>query len=209
MRAQALRPYGFCNYNEIISGGIFMVVLLSNLSLQEFLQLSETKPASEYINQNIYQKPMPQGKHSRVQTRLSSGINQIGEVEKKALALTELRCTFGGRSVVPDIAVFEWSRIILDEDGEIANKFEIYPDWVIEILSSDQFPNRVIDKIIFCINQGTKLGWFIDSNDKSVMIFEPNKLPEIKYNDDKLPVLKILADWQITPADIFSWLKIK
>jgi Uma2 family endonuclease len=185
-----------------------MVVLSSNLSLQEFLQLSETKPANEYINQKIYQKPMPQGKHSRVQTRLSSGINQVGEVEKKVLALTELRCTFGGRSLVPDIAVFEWSRIMLDEDGEIANKFEIYPDWVIEILSPDQFPNRVIDKIIFCINHGTKLGWFIDSNDKSVMVFEPNKLPEIKYNDDKLPVLNILTDWQITPADIFNWLKL-
>ncbi|MFS0516292.1 Uma2 family endonuclease [Nostoc sp. UIC 10607] len=186
-----------------------MVILSSNLSLTEFLQLPETKPASEYIDEKIYQKPMPQGKHSRIQTRLSTEINQVSEPEQKALALTELRCTFGGRSLVPDIAVFEWSRLIVDEDGEIANKFETYPDWIIEILSPDQFPNRVIDKIIFCINHGTKLGWFIDSNDKSVMVFQPNKLPEVKYNNDKLTVLDELADWQITPADIFSWLKVK
>ncbi|MBW4429182.1 MAG: Uma2 family endonuclease [Nostoc desertorum CM1-VF14] len=89
------------------------------------------------------------------------------------------------------------------------NKFETYPDWIIEILSPDQFPNRVIDKIIFCINYGTRLGWFLDSNDKSVMVFQPNKLPEVKYNNDKLAVLHILTDWQITPADIFSWLKVK
>ncbi|MEH2325450.1 MAG: Uma2 family endonuclease [Nostoc sp.] len=186
-----------------------MVILSSNLSLTEFLQLPETKPASEYIDAKIYQKPMPQGKHSRIQTRLSTEINQRSEPEQKALALTELRCTFGGRSLVPDIAVFEWSRLIVDEDGEIANKFQIYPDWIIEILSPDQFPNRVIDKIIFCINHGTKLGWFIDSNDKSVMVFQPNKLPEVKYNNDKLTVLDVLTDWQITPADIFSWLKLK
>jgi Uma2 family endonuclease len=31
------------------------------LSLAEFLELPETKPASEYINGRIYQKPMPQG----------------------------------------------------------------------------------------------------------------------------------------------------
>ncbi|MBW4453415.1 MAG: Uma2 family endonuclease [Nostoc indistinguendum CM1-VF10] len=136
-------------------------------------------------------------------------MNQVSESEQKALALTELRCTFGGRSLVPDIAVFNWSRLIVDEDGEIANKFETYPDWIIEILSPDQFPNRVIDKIIFCINHGTKLGWFIDSNDKSVMVFQPNKLPEVKYNNDKLTVLDVLTDWQITPADIFSWLKVK
>ncbi|MHC5724952.1 MAG: Uma2 family endonuclease, partial [Nostoc sp.] len=34
------------------------------LTLQEFLKLPETKPASEYINCQIIQKPMPQGKHS-------------------------------------------------------------------------------------------------------------------------------------------------
>jgi Uma2 family endonuclease len=186
-----------------------MVILSSNLSLTEFLELPETQPASEYIDAKIYQKPMPQAKHSRIQTRLSSEINQVSESEEKALGLTELRCTFGGRSLVPDIAVFEWSRLVVDEYGEIANKFGISPDWIIEILSLDQFPNRVIDKIIFCINHGTKLGWFIDSNDKSVMVFQPNKLPEVKYNNDKLTVIDVLANWQITPADIFSWLKVK
>ncbi|MCC5658865.1 Uma2 family endonuclease [Nostoc sp. XA010] len=98
---------------------------------------------------------------------------------------------------------------LLGFNGEIANKFQIYPDLIIEILSPDQFPNRVIDKIIFCINHGTKLGWFIDSNDKSVIVFQPNKLPEVKYNNEKLTVLDVLADWQITPADILSWLKVK
>ncbi|BAZ51173.1 hypothetical protein NIES4103_38220 [Nostoc sp. NIES-4103] len=181
----------------------------SNLSLAEFLKLPETKPTSEYIDGRIHQKPMAQGKHSIIQTRLSTAINQVGQPQQKALALTELRCTFGGRSLVPDIAVFEWSRIPTDEDGEIANRFNSYPDFTIEILSPEQFPNRVIDKIIFCINQGTKLGWFIDPNDKSVMVFQPNKLPEVKYNTDILPVLEVLADWQVQTADIFSFLKIK
>jgi Uma2 family endonuclease len=40
------------------------------LTLDEFLQLPETKPASEFINGQIIQKPMPQGKHSTVQTAL-------------------------------------------------------------------------------------------------------------------------------------------
>lgn len=182
--------------------------LSSKLSLEEFLQLPETKPASEYVDGKIYQKPMPQGKHSRIQTELSSAINQVSESQKLALALTELRCTFAGRSLVPDITVFEWSRIPTDENGEIANRFESYPDWTIEILSPDQFPNRVINKIIFCINQGTKLGWFIDNNDKSVMVFQPNQLPAVKYDNDKLPVLDVLANWQIRAADIFSWLKV-
>ena len=168
------------------------VQLTTNFSLEEFLQLPETKPACEYIDGQIYQKPMPQGKHSILQTRLVTLINQVGEPQQLIYGLTELRCTFAGRSLVPDIAVFEWSRIPVDEDGEISNRVEIAPDWIIEILSPEQSPNRVINKIIFSLKQGTKLGWFIDPDDKSVMVFQPNQLPEVKYDADILPVLSVI-----------------
>ena len=41
------------------------------LTLEEFLQLQETEPASEYINGQIVPKPMPQGEHSAIQTELA------------------------------------------------------------------------------------------------------------------------------------------
>ena len=37
---------------------------INTLLLEEFLALPETKPASEYIDDQIYQKPMLQGNHS-------------------------------------------------------------------------------------------------------------------------------------------------
>ena len=40
---------------------------INTLLLEEFLALPETKPASEYIDDQIYQKPMPQGKHSTLE----------------------------------------------------------------------------------------------------------------------------------------------
>ena len=40
------------------------------ITLQEFLVLPETKPASEYIDGKIIQKPMPQGEHSAIQAEL-------------------------------------------------------------------------------------------------------------------------------------------
>jgi Uma2 family endonuclease len=176
------------------------------LSIEEFLKLPEIKPASEYIDGQVYQKPMPQGKHSRLQTRLSTSINQAGEPQKIALALTELRCTFAGQSIVPDIAVFEWPRIPLDANGQIANRFEIAPDWTIEILSPEQSASKVIRKITFCIKNGTKLGYFIDHDDESITVFQPNQLPEVKDKQDMLPALDVLSNWKLTVADIFSWL---
>lgn len=179
------------------------------LSLAEFLELPETKPASEYIDGNIYQKPMPKGKHSAVQTFLAPAINQVAIPQRIARAFTELRCTFGGRSIVPDITVFSWQRIPLDAKGEIENTFEINPDWTIEILSPEQSPTRVIDKILFCLNHGTELGWLIDPQEKLVMIFKPGKQPEIKQDGDMLPVLSSLEDLlKLSAQDIFSWLTL-
>ena len=182
--------------------------LSTSISLEEFLQLSETKPAKEFLQGRIYEKPMPQGKHSIIQTSLSTAINQVAVPQQLAYGFTELRCTFAENSIVPDIAVFEWSRIPVDESGEITNRFTIAPDWIIEILSPDQSPNRTIQKIILCLERGTQLGWFIDPGDKSVMIFQPGKLPSVKLDQDILPVLEVLGHWQITAADLFSCLKL-
>lgn len=174
-------------------------------TLEEFLKLPETKPAKEYIDGKIYQKPMPQGKHSTLQIELASAIKQVGKAQKLAYAFTELRCTFAGRSIVPDIAVFEWQNIPLDENGQIANRFEIAPDWIIEILSPQQPANQIIRKIIFALNNGTKLGYFIDPDDESVTVFQPNQLPEVKEKQDILPVLDVLQ-WQLKVEDMFGWL---
>jgi Uma2 family endonuclease len=70
------------------------VQLEKKLTLTEFLQLPETKPSREYIDGNIYDKIIPKGKHSTIQTFLTAAINQQGITTKKCCAFTELRCTF-------------------------------------------------------------------------------------------------------------------
>ncbi|MFN4860241.1 MAG: Uma2 family endonuclease, partial [Pseudanabaena sp.] len=46
------------------------------ITLEEFLELSETKPASEFIDGQIIQKPMPQGEHSQLQIEICEVVNQ-------------------------------------------------------------------------------------------------------------------------------------
>jgi Uma2 family endonuclease len=76
------------------------------LTLQQFLEQSETKPASEFIDGRVIQKNMPQGKHSKLQGELVFLLNTILKPNAIAMAFPELRCTFGGRSTVPDVAIF-------------------------------------------------------------------------------------------------------
>jgi Uma2 family endonuclease len=82
-------------------------VITQSLTLEEFLKLPETKPARVYINGEIIQKPMPKGKHSRLQLRLCNSINDVAESVHIAYAFPELRCSFGIRSVVTECSGFQ------------------------------------------------------------------------------------------------------
>ncbi len=65
-----------------------MNIATQPLTLEKFLNLPETKPASEFINQEILQKPMPQGEHSLIQIELCETINRVVKPQKIALELT-------------------------------------------------------------------------------------------------------------------------
>lgn len=179
------------------------------LTLEEFLKLPETKPASEYINNQIIQKPMPQGKHSKLQGKLVTVINEVVEDRRIAMAFPELRCTFGGRSIGPDVAVFAWERIPVDRSGDVANVFESYPDWTLEILSPDQNQTKVTGNILHCLKYGSKLGWLLDPEQKSVLAYPAGKQPEfLDKAEEVLPVPDLLAELRLTVGDLFGWLKL-
>ncbi|MBE9126016.1 MULTISPECIES: Uma2 family endonuclease [unclassified Coleofasciculus] len=177
------------------------------LTLDDFLKLPETKPASEYIKGQIIQKPMPQGKHSTIQTELSTAINAVVKPRKIARAFSELRCTFGGRSIVPDVSVFVWDRIPRDEKGEIANVFPFAPDWIIEILSPDQSQMKVTKKIIHSLNYETQAGWLIDPDEQTVLVYLPKQQPEILDEpEQQLSVPSFASELRLTVEELFGWL---
>lgn len=160
-----------------------------NLTLEEFLKRQETEPASEYIDGQIFQKPMPKARHSRLQSKLIDSINAVTEEKQIAYAFPEVRCTFGGRSIVPDVAVLRWKHIEFDENGEPIDDVLIAPDWTIEILSPEQSSNRVTRNILHCLKNGCKLRWLLDPDDRSILVFQPQKQPELHQGQDNLMVL--------------------
>lgn len=180
--------------------------LTQGINLEDFLKLPylEDSPAWEYLDGVAIQKPMPKTRHSILQKRL------LAEVDSHTVdytALPELRCTFGGRSIVPDVAVIAWNRINLNQAGEPEDDFTEAPDWTIEILSPDQKVNRVIDNILHCLKHGSKLGWMLDPDDYSVLMFTDQQEPEVCRGDHQL---KVIAGVQLTltPQQIFAWLKV-
>jgi Uma2 family endonuclease len=180
---------------------------LKSLTLEEFLTLPETEPASEYIGRQIIQKPMPQGKHSSIQTELSTTVNIQLRPQRIARAFSELRCTFGGRSTVPDVSVFIWGRISRDENGEIANVFQLAPDWTIEILSPDQSQTKVTKNILHCLDHGTEMGWLIDPDEKTVFVYLPKQqILVFDLPEQQISVPSFANELKLTVEEVFTWL---
>ncbi|MCY7323392.1 MAG: Uma2 family endonuclease [Phormidesmis sp. CAN_BIN36] len=180
------------------------------ITLEEFLNLPETKPASEYIDGQIIQKPMPQGKHSKLQGKSVTKINDLVEARQTALAFPELRGTFGGRSIVPDVAVFAWNRIPVDANGEIANVFKTAPDWTIEILSPDQSQTKATKNILHCLEHGCLMGWLIDPDEKAVIVYPSDGRSQVFDEPEQvLPVPEIASGLKLTVENLFSWLQLE
>ncbi|NUN66308.1 Uma2 family endonuclease [Pseudanabaena biceps] len=183
------------------------ITAIRPITIDEFLQLPETKPASEFIDGQITQKPMPQGEHSLLQGTLCQNISKIAQPKQIALAFPELRCVFGGLAIVPDIAVFRWERIPRLPSGRIANRFEIHPDWAIEILSPDQRYKQVLAKLLHCAEYGTELGWLVDAEDESILVVDSDRRVRELTNRDRLPVLTGI-ELELTVEQVFSCLNL-
>ena len=178
------------------------------ITLEEFLKQAETKPASEFVAGRIIQKPMPQGKHSTIQTEFATVVNGALKPGTLARVFSGLRCTFGGRSFVPDVSVFTWKQIPRDAAGEVANSFSVAPDWAIEILSPDQSQTRVTKNILHCLDYGTQMGWLIDPEERTIFSYQPKQQPvvldELAQN---LPVPAFATAIKLRVETVFDWLR--
>ncbi|MEM7557313.1 MAG: Uma2 family endonuclease, partial [Cyanobacteria bacterium P01_A01_bin.84] len=154
----------------------------------------------------IIQKPMPQGKHSTIQTEESAAINVALKPQRIARAFTELRCTFGGRSIIPDISVFSWKRIPRDENGEISNIFTYPPDWSIEILSPDQSQTKVVKNILHCLKYQTQMGWLIDPEEQTVFVYFGETIQVFDETQMILPTPDFAQNFQQTVGELFAML---
>lgn len=194
-----------------------MTIAPATLTLADFFARPDIdeSPAWEFVNGVMTKKPMPQGKHSQLQFMICQAINQAADPLKFAHAFPELRFNLLKRSLVPDVAVFLWDRIPRSNEGEIANQFNLSPDWVIEILSPQQNVTKVMANISYCLDQGSELGWLIDPEDKNVTVFFCDRHPlyfsvtdpEINQAQEPLPTLSGL-DLSLSSEQIFNWLKL-
>ena len=175
------------------------------LDVEQFLKLPEIKPALEFMNGRVIQKMSPRYRHSSIQAELLAALNAFAKPRRLGVARPELRCTFGGASVVPDISYIARERLPRDADGKVVEDFRIAPDLTVEIRSTGQSIGELSGKIKLCLKHGGRLGWLVDPKLKRVHVFEAGRPSRILDETATLEGGDLLPGFSMPVRNIFAW----
>lgn len=179
------------------------------LTLDEFLQLPEEKPALEFEDGRVSQKVSPKGRHSTLQGEIYDRVNAFARPRKLARAYTELRTTFGGFSRVPDVSAYVWDRIPVTAEGKVADDFTLPPDIAIEIVSPTQSVNALVRRCLWYVRNSVRVALLVDPADESVLIFRAGRVPRVLRGNDAIDVDDFLPGFRLTVEELFDSLSLR
>ncbi len=177
------------------------------VTLEEFLKLPEEKPSLEYIDGRIEAKVSPQKRHGVIESRLTAHFNQFAEPRRIGMAFPELRCTFTGRSIVPDVVFLLREHIEVDERGYFVDETPLPPDIHVEIISPEQAVRTSHEKLVHSTSHGCPLGWLIHPYRETVDVYRPGTPTEKRGPGDVLEGDPVLPGYVLPVAELFGWLK--
>jgi Uma2 family endonuclease len=178
------------------------------ITLEEFLRRPniDEHPYLEYIDGRIEAKVSPQKKHSRITKYLTNRLDQFAQPAGLGESFPELRCTFAGRSIVPDVVFLLRDHIEVDEHGEVVNETFRPPDIHVEIVSPDQSVKKSRSKLEHSTGNGCPLGWLIHPERKWIEVYRPGQPPVRLAPDGALTGEPVLPGFRVAVAEVFGWL---
>jgi Uma2 family endonuclease len=188
-----------------------MAITQRGLTLEQFLELPEEKPALEYFEGVVTQKVPPQFHHSMLQYWVASRINDFTVPRKLALALPEIRWNSdrARASRVPDVGVYFWDRVPRNADGELVNDQWVRPDIAIEIRSPEQSLRSQIERCRWYVDNDVLLSLLVDSIRRRVHLFRPGVPEAVLRGTDVIDLGDVLPGFQLTVDELFASLRLE
>lgn len=179
------------------------MAISTKLTLDEFLALPETKPAGEYFDGTVVQKPMPTFAHGVIERLLGLLIGLYLRQHPIGDGGPEIRCIFGPmgreRALVPDFVFVRADRL----RGMRGNEpFHGAPDLAVEILSPDDRMSAVLAKIRFYLTHGVRLVWLLDPDTRTITVYTSLGASRMLAEDETLDGGDVLPGFRARVAEL-------
>lgn len=181
------------------------------LTLDEFLRLPETKPASEFADGEVMQKPMPTEVHALLQVFFAVSIYGFLRAARLGRVASELRCVFGPagceRPYVPDVVFISGARLT-SGDARKRGAFRGAPDLAIEIVSPGQSVSWFDEKVAFYLAHGVRLVWIVDPYREVVRVRAPHRDPFTLRTGDTLDGGDVLPGFTLALSEVWAEVQV-
>jgi Uma2 family endonuclease len=157
------------------------VTVATRLTLDEFLALPETEPPSEFACGRVIPKPMPTFFHGFIAAWLIEAFAAYFRAHPVGYVLTEARHSYRPeeRAYLPDVGVVLRANVPASREVLRKGPLETRPDLAVEILSPDDRPGRVADKLAFYLRTRVPLTWIIDPDERTLTAYRPGEPPSV------------------------------
>jgi Uma2 family endonuclease len=175
-------------------------------TIEEFQGLPLEGRRWELLDGAVVQMEMHSARTSLLTGRLLFLIHQ--HVEEHGLGMTfgpgcGFRLWPGHETVrVTDISVTHHDRI--PDKREWDDYPRTAPDLTVEVFSPYERPVTAVGRMAMFLEAGTRLIWFVDPENKTVMLFHPDIAPTMLGEGDTLEGADVLPGFNVQVAEIFA-----
>ena len=178
------------------------------LTAGEFLRLCEQGALrGELIRGKVRETVPAGGKHGELGMTIGTALtvhvrpNRLGRVAGTDTGVLLERDPDTVRE--PDVAFFSADTLPLDI--EVHGYYEVIPDLVVEIVSPNDRPQEIADKVAMWLSHGVRLVWAVYPSARTVAVHTSEGPSLIYTEDDELDGGAVLPDFRCAVRDILDW----
>jgi Uma2 family endonuclease len=177
------------------------MVTRTQMTLEEFLALPEEKPYLEFVDGEVVQKAMPTEIHGALVAEVVRLLGNYLHDTREGRVVTEVRhlSAEDGWIFLPDISMTVNER----RPSKGTDPVEVVPDFAIEVLSPEDRPGRILDRIDLYMRAGVRLLWIVDPEGKSITVHRRDERLRV-VREGTLSAEPVLAGFTLDVPALFT-----
>ena len=177
------------------------------LTAEEFLELCQRRLVKGELVNGVVSETLPAGgEHSEIKMALAAVL--AGHVRPRRVG----RMSIGAGVLLernpdtvrePDVAYFSAETLPLDV--KVRGFYEVVPDFVVEVVSPNDRPREIADKVAMWLSHGVRLVWAVYPTARTVAAHTDDGPTLVYTEDDELDGGAVLPDFRCLVRDILGW----